>query len=130
MSNYLELKAELATLNLKIEVALRRRKPMRSGRFARKWVSGASSQRIFRTCEADAGMYRLRLGDTCQSKDPASGATWNGKAREPLRIVGKDGTAFSPTAADETITRHEQEIMTSRTRCRSWTLRRVVVALV
>jgi len=39
---------------------------MRSGRFARKWVSGASSQKILRTCEADAGMLPRNVQVDCR----------------------------------------------------------------
>ncbi|WP_157874869.1 H-NS family nucleoid-associated regulatory protein [Paraburkholderia atlantica] len=32
-------------------------------------------------------------------RDPGSGATWSGKGPEPLRIAGKDRTAFALSAS-------------------------------
>ncbi|MFM0616213.1 H-NS histone family protein [Paraburkholderia nemoris] len=101
MSKYLELKAELATLDLKIEVAHAGEKAKAIREIQTRmdeWGIGLQDLQDVRSgrryVPTKSGRYAPKY------RDPVSGATWSGKGREPEWIAGKDPTAFSFVPAD------------------------------
>lgn len=95
MSSYLKLKAELAALDLQIDVALAREKAVAIREIqaqVKEW------QIPLRDLEQAHGgrQSRVMMTGTQEPKyrDPSSGATWSGRGRAPGWLAGKDRTAF------------------------------------
>ncbi|MEW6343071.1 MAG: H-NS histone family protein [Pseudomonadota bacterium] len=101
MSRFLELKAELAILDLKIEVARASEKirVIREIR-ARMCEWGIESRDLQSVCRAPKYVPRRSGRYVPKYRDPVSGATWSGKGREPAWIAGKDRAAFSCVSPD------------------------------
>ncbi|XUW93329.1 H-NS histone family protein (plasmid) [Burkholderia sp. M6-3] len=95
MSDYLTLKAELATLDLKIDLALAREKVEAIREIQAKIEEWCIPLRDLQ--QAPGGRQsRSRTAGTQEPKyrDPSSGATWSGRGRAPSWLAGKDRTAF------------------------------------
>ncbi|MFL9936914.1 H-NS histone family protein [Paraburkholderia sp. RL18-103-BIB-C] len=95
MSSYLKLKAELAALDLQIDIALAREKAAAIREIQAKIKEWCISLRDLQ--QALGGRQsRVRTGGTQEPKyrDPSSGATWSGRGRAPGWLAGKARTAF------------------------------------
>jgi DNA-binding protein H-NS len=91
MTSYLELKAELATLNLKIDVALAQEKAEAIREIEAKMAEWGIRPRDLQDVQSGRRYVPVESGRYMPKyRDPASGATWSGKGREPLWIAGKD----------------------------------------
>ncbi|MFM0411233.1 H-NS histone family protein [Paraburkholderia dipogonis] len=104
MSKYLELKAQLATLNLKIEVARASEKANAIREIRTKMDEWGIQLRDLQDVRNGRRYVPTKSGQYVPKyRDPDSGATWSGKGREPQWIAGKDRTAFSvdPARADQ-----------------------------
>ncbi len=104
MSTYLELKAQLATLNLKIEVARAGEKAHAIREIQTKMDEWDIQLRDLQDVRNGRRYVPTKSGQYVPKyRDPDSGATWSGKGREPQWIAGKDRTAFSfdPAKADQ-----------------------------
>lgn len=96
MSRYLELKAELATLSLKIEVALAGEKAKAIREIQTKMDEWGIRLRDLQDVRSGRRYVPTKSGRYAPKyRDPDSGATWSGKGREPQWIAGKDRAAFS-----------------------------------
>jgi DNA-binding protein H-NS len=101
MSRYLELKAELATLNLKIEVALAGERGTAIRGIQTKMDEWGIRLQDLQDVRSGRRYVRTKSGRYAPKyRDPNSGATWSGKGREPQWILGKVRTAFSFVSAD------------------------------
>jgi DNA-binding protein H-NS len=95
MSSYHRLKAELATLNLQIDMALAREKAAAIREIQAKIEEWCIPLRDLQ--QAPGGRQsRVRTAGTREPKyrDPSSRATWSGRERAPGWLAGEDGTAF------------------------------------
>lgn len=95
MSSYLKLKAELAALDLQIDIALAREKAAAIREIQAKIKEWCIPLRDLQ--QAPGGRQsRVRTGGTQEPKyrDPSSGATWSGRGRAPGWLAGKARTAF------------------------------------
>ncbi|WP_454875307.1 H-NS histone family protein [Paraburkholderia xenovorans] len=95
MSKYRELKAQLATLDLKIEVALAAEKPTAIREIQTKMDEWGIQLRDLQEVRSGRRYVPTKSGRYVPKyRDPISGATWSGKGRQPQWIVGIDLTAF------------------------------------
>jgi DNA-binding protein H-NS len=98
MSSYLKLKAELATLDLEIEVALASEKAEAIREIQAKMDEWRIPLRDLQEAQSGPRYAPIKSGqDAPKYRDPESGATWSGKGRVPGWIVGKDRAAFAIT---------------------------------
>lgn len=110
MSKYLELKAQLVTLDLKIEVALAAEKPKAIREIQTKMDEWGIQLRDLQDVRNGRRYVPTKSGQYVPKyRDPDSGATWSGKGREPLWIAGEDRAAFSfdPARADRATSNQE-----------------------
>jgi DNA-binding protein H-NS len=110
MSRYLELKAQLATLNLKIEVARAGEKANAIREIQTKMDEWRVKLRDLQDVRNGRRYVPPKSGQyVSKYREPDSGATWSGKGREPRWIAGKDRSAFSfdPAMADEATSNQE-----------------------
>ncbi|MFM0572594.1 H-NS histone family protein [Paraburkholderia caledonica] len=95
MSSYLKLKAELAALDLQIDMALAREK---AAAIREIQAEMEEWQIPLRDLQQVPGGRQPRVMTTGTQepkyRDPSSGATWSGRGRAPGWIAGKDRTEF------------------------------------
>ena len=110
MSKSLELKAELAILDLKIEVTLAREKAQAIHEILAIMDEWGIRSRDLREVRRGPKYIPKKSGRYVPKyRDPDSGATWSGKGRVPRWITGKDRVAFSfmPVDADVPTSSHD-----------------------
>jgi DNA-binding protein H-NS len=95
MSSYLKLKAELATLDLKIDVALATEKAKAISEIQAKMQEWQIPLRdLAEARAAHGGPTGKKRQSSVKYIDPESGATWSGMGRAPVWIAGKDRKKF------------------------------------
>ncbi len=96
MSRFLELKAQLATLNLKIEVARADEKAAAIREIQARMCQWGIQLRDLQVARNGRRYVPMKSGRYVPKyRDPDSGATWSGKGREPRWVAGKDRTALT-----------------------------------
>jgi len=95
MSSYLKLKAELATLDLKIDVARATEKAKAISEIQAKMAEWQIPLRDLAGARAShGGPTRKQRQSSVKYLDPQSGATWSAMGRAPGWIAGKDRKNF------------------------------------
>jgi DNA-binding protein H-NS len=101
MSRFLELTAELAILDLKIEVALASEKARAIREIQARMYEWGIEPKDLREVRRGPKYVPKKSGlYVPKYRDPDSGATWSGKGREPRWIAGKARAVFSIVSAD------------------------------
>lgn len=98
MSRYLELKSQLALLELRIEIAQATEKPKVIEEIRARMAEWGIELRDLQDARKSPKYVPKKSGRYLPKyRDPDSGSTWSGKGREPGWIAGKDRSAFSLT---------------------------------
>jgi DNA-binding protein H-NS len=101
MSRFLELKAKLAMLDLRIDATVAGEKAMAIREIQARMNEWGIEPKDLRDVRRGPRYVPKKSGRYVPKyRDPDSGATWSGKGREPSWITGKDRAAFSFEPAD------------------------------
>ncbi|WP_080410714.1 H-NS histone family protein [Burkholderia ubonensis] len=95
MPTYLDLKAEIRTLQAQAELA--RKKEMENAvKDVQKMIAefDLRPEDLFAGIRRMSGRIRRRAPAIAKYRDPASGAVWSGRGRTPRWIAGQDREKF------------------------------------